>query len=236
MTLNSISTEELTGGNVRGRTLFFGEYVDPIMLKFPYVYEPRMFGNTGPICSAGLPLFATTLVMKRLKPEIAQIMYQFGECPCDELLEPVEIRRDTLVRTHDWPLKPFQAEFSALEVFPLGRKGSGISVVRNEYPGVYIGGLAAHDPVITILRVMNSTQFNKNLIVSYFFQLDIQDKFNFDPRIRECILDLLRDNLVQGRWTHQIVQDELTGLGYPIDEELMSFTMNNRNARIYGAT
>ncbi len=225
--LSTISTEELTGGEISGRTLFYGNCVDIGRLKLLYCYESRLFDNSGPICSMGPLLLGASLIIGRHKGEISSLADQLGVCVSDDLLEPFKVISKPLVTTQNDLNLQFRGEFSVQENMHLGKKGAGICLVRNSYPGLYVGWTVNSASHFSLLRIMNSYPCNKDRLDSYFFSNLMFEALGYNQTLRESLLGLVKDNIEQGIFLHTLLQRELDVIGLPVNESLTTFTISN---------
>lgn len=218
--------DDLQVGDPSRRYLFHGENVDPLKLLELRERNGELLTSGSDICTSTPFLLAAALVLNRMEAEVGELFGDFGMRMPGVFEYPVRVDEGLMLLPSEFESRPvLKAKVAVTKQLALGKKGTGIAIVEEDFPGTYIIRKDPELPKANIHRLLNSAPYNPDQTEDYWEDGGMRDALGAGfGRLQYPLMELLRREIPNYVFVHEILRNELAQIGINMPCQNTAFT------------
>jgi hypothetical protein len=218
--------DDLQIGDPSRRYLFHGDRVDPARLVKLRESNQELFTNGSNVCTSTPFLLAAALVLQRMEPEVEELFGDFGMRLPRSFENPLRVDEGLILLPSEFESRPrLKAKVAVTKQLALGKVGTGLAIVEEDYPGTYIIRKDPDLPKANIHRLLNSAPYNPDQTEDYWEDGRMRDALGAGfGYLQFPLMELLRRQIPNHVFIHEILRGELGQLGIEMPCQNTAFT------------
>lgn len=221
--------DDLEVGDLSRRYLFHGEDVKPQRLLELWDVNRELFANGSNICTATPFLLAAALVLNRMEAEVEELFGDYGMRLPGVFEYPVRVDEDLMLLPSEFDTRPrLKAKVAVTKQLGLGKIGTGLAIVEEDFPGTYIIRKDPELPKANIHRLLNSAPYNQDETEDYWEDSGMREALGpAYGSLKYPLIELLRKQISNGVFIHEILRSEFAQIGINMRSQVTAFTTSS---------
>ena len=218
--------DDLQVGDPSRRYLFHGENVRPQKLLELWDTNRELFTSGSNVCTSTPFLLAAALVLNRMEAEVEELFSDYGMRMPAAFEYPVRVDEGIMLLPSEFESRPrLKAKVAVTKQLALGKIGTGLAIVEEDYPGTYIIRKDPDLPKGNIHRILNSAPYNPDQTEDYWEDAGMRKELGPGfGSLQYPLMELLRRQIPNYVFVHEILRSELAQIGIEIPSQNTAFT------------